>query len=94
MVGNKRNHTKQIKSKAALEMVKGEETIAQISQKYGIHNSVLLRWKKALLEHGPEIFEIKKTSNSSDLALDDLQRKIGELTMEIDFLKKAYNMQT
>lgn len=95
MARNKRNHNKQIKFKAALEVIKGEGTIAQLSEKYGVHNSVLLRWKKELLENGCEIFERKKaSSNGAQLAVDDLQRKIGELTMEIDFLKKAYNMQT
>lgn len=85
----RRHHSKQTKFNAAIDMVKGEETIQQISQKYAIHQSVLLRWKKLLTEEGPRLFEDHRKKLPSDDQTAELQRKVGQLTMEIDFLKKA-----
>ena len=82
-------HTKQTKFAAGLAMIKGEMTVAQISQKYKVHASVLHRWKKILLERGSEVFEVSTSRASENPPTDTLERKIGQLTMEIDFLKKV-----
>ena len=86
----KRKHNKQVKFKAALALYKSDKTIAQISQEYGVHQSVLSRWKKTLMEEGPELFEDSRQKKAVvDPTTGDLERKIGQLTMELDFLKKA-----
>jgi transposase len=86
----RKSHNKQVKFKAALELYKGEKTFAQISQEYGVHQSVLARWKKTLIEEGPELFESARQKKAVvDPSVGDLERKIGQLTMELDFLKKA-----
>ena len=64
-------------------------TASQISQEYGIHQNVLQRWKKKLLEAGPDLFEDQRQKKSLNDPSVDLERKIGQLTMEIDFLKKV-----
>jgi transposase len=85
----RKQHNKQIKFRAALELYKNEKTIAEISQEYGVHQSVLHRWKKMLLEKGAEIFEDRRQRQADGDNTVDLERKIGQLTMEIDFLKKV-----
>ena len=85
----KRKHSKQIKFKAALELYKSDKTANQISKEYGVHQNVVQRWKKKLIEEGPELFEDNRIKKSSDDSTESLERKIGQLTMEIDFLKKV-----
>lgn len=86
----RKQHSKQLKFKASIELVKSEKTLSQLCQEYGIHQSVLQRWKKTLMEEGPEIFEDhrQKKASTPDNTLE-FERKIGQLTMEVDFLKKA-----
>jgi transposase-like protein len=85
----KKKHSKQVKFKAAIELYKSDKTASQISQEYGIHQNVLQRWKKKLLEAGPDLFEDQRQKKSLNDPSVDLERKIGQLTMEIDFLKKV-----
>jgi transposase len=89
MSGIRKKHGKAIKFEAAIAILSGNYTMAEPSQKYGVHQVVLYRWKKELLEKGPELFEPKyKNNQSNDKQVDQLQRKIGELTMDLDFFKK------
>jgi transposase-like protein len=70
-------------------MIKGDKTLAELVQLYSVNQSVLHRWKKELLEKGESIFAHKNDVSSSQTAtIESLQRKIGEMAMEIDFLKK------
>ena len=85
----KKKHSKQVKFKAAIELYKSDKTASQISQEYGIHQNVLQRWKKKLLEAGPDLFEDQRQKKALNDPSVDLERKIGQLTMEIDFLKKV-----
>lgn len=85
----KKKHSKQVKFKAAIELFKSDKTASQISQEYGVHQNVLQRWKKKLIEEGPELFEDQRQKKISSDPSADLERKIGQLTMEVDFLKKV-----
>ena len=85
----KKKHSKQVKFKAALELYKSDKTESQVSQEYGIHQNVLQRWKKQLIEEGPEIFEDQRQKKNPSDSTAQLERKIGQLTMELDFLKKV-----
>jgi len=85
----RKKHSRELKFKGAMAMVSGNKTIKEISKEFGVHQSVLHRWKKDLLEKGPLIFDRKLQTTDPVLDTAILQRKVGELTMEIDFLKKA-----
>jgi transposase len=83
-------HPKSLKFKAAIAMIKGDKTLAELVQLYSVNQSVLHRWKKELLEKGETIFAYKNdVSSSQTVTIENLQRKIGEMAMEIDFLKKV-----
>ena len=80
------------KAKVALEALKGEQTVAELSSRFGVHPTMIHQWKKALLENAPDIFE--RGSGKKEVAVDpaklkDLHAKIGELTVERDFLADA-----
>jgi transposase len=62
---------------------------SELCQKYGVHPTAVQRWKKELMESGAEIFNHRKKKKEDGPTVDDLQRKIGQLTMDLDFLKKA-----
>lgn len=80
----------EFKHKIAMEAIKGELTVNQIASKYEIHPKQVTDWRDQLINEGEMIF-IPKTSlrrTKTDLEKDDLVKKIGQLTMEVDFLKK------
>lgn len=81
----------EVKSRAALEAIKGEHTLSEISSKYGVHSSVVCRWKKEALEAVKSGFlnkrERDKGSHSKDV--NELYQQIGRLKVENDFLKKS-----
>lgn len=78
------------KAKVALEALKGEMTIAQISSKYGIHATQINRWRKEA--QGWVVSGFKSKSKIKDTSQEDLSRQlyeqIGQLTVERDWLKK------
>ena len=86
----RKKHTSKTKFEAAIAMIKGDKTLLEIGQKYQVHQSVLHRWKKELFEKGPNVYDQKSAETSPHKnAIEALQRKVGELTMDNDFLKKA-----
>jgi transposase len=84
----RRNHAPAFKAKVALEAIKGEQTLVELSQRYQVHPNQITEWKKQLLESAPDIFSrSKKAETGPDIK--DLHAKIGQLAMENDFLSNA-----
>ena len=80
----------ELKLKVALEAIKGNLSLSQIASKFEIHPKQVTEWRDQLLQEGELVF-IPKTSfrkTKTDLEKDDLIKKIGELTVEVDYLKK------
>jgi transposase len=70
--------------------VKNEKTINQIASEYSVAPSCITDWKKQLLEQGPNIFKIRASIKSPEAHEDVeyLQKQIGKLTIQVDWLKK------
>ena len=85
-----RSYSAEEKAKVALEVIKGEMTVAQISSKYGVHATQIARWKKEALESMVEGFKNKRKpkDTSQEGLIKDLYEQIGQVTMERDWLKK------
>jgi len=85
----KRRET-ELKLKVALEALKGELSISQIASKYDIHPKQVTDWRDQLLSEGKLVFTPKTSlrKTKTDYEKDDLIKKIGELTVEVDYLKK------
>lgn len=81
-----------MKGRIVLEMLKEELTTSQISAKYGIHQTVLNKWKKALLAGIPGFFNNPRKKSSAecekDATIEDLYRQVGRLAMQLEWLKK------
>ena len=86
----RRNHDAAFKAKVALEAVKGEKTMAQLSSEYGVHPHQIGLWKKRLLSELPSLFsdKRKKSNNDREDLEGELYRQIGQLKVELEWLKK------
>jgi len=82
--------TKEFKFKVALEAVKGQKQIAELAEEYKVHPNQISTWKKELLEKGSSIFDKKDLSYEKEVEKekDFLYRKVGEQSIQIDWLKK------
>jgi len=84
----RRNHAPAFKAKVALDALKGDQTIVELSQRYQVHPNQITEWKKQLLEHAADIFS-KERKTEQGPSVKDLHAKIGQLSMENDFLSGA-----
>lgn len=87
----RRTHSPAFKAKVALAAVKGEKTLAELAQLYEVHPTQVTAWKAQLLEGALELFGTGSTGKETAPAVDlkTLHAKIGELTLENDFLSGA-----
>jgi len=78
------------RAKVALEAVKGEKTLAELSSQFGVHPNQIRKWRKQLLECLPELFtdRRKKKERDHEELVSELYRQIGQLKVELDWLKK------
>lgn len=84
----KKPHSPEFKFKVAIEAIRGEKTTAELCQEFGVVNSQIFKWKKALLEGGKQIFTNPLKVDHDNAQIDKLHAKIGRLTVENDFLAK------
>ena len=90
MSKKRRRFSPDFKFRVALEAVKGERTMAELSSKYSVHPSQISLWKRQLLDGGATIFARNGTKEEQDQAAiqSDLYEQIGRLKMELEWLKK------
>ena len=90
MKRQRRKHTAEFKARVAIEAVKGMKTMSEIAAEFEIHPVMVSNWKKEMVENLPRIFENKnaKKDKNSDREKEQLHSKVGQLTMEVDFLEK------
>jgi len=86
----RRGHDAAFKAKVALEAVKGEKTIAQLSSEFSVHGNQIRQWRKQLLEELPRLFSDrrKKEDRDREELLSELYQQIGQLKVELEWLKK------
>lgn len=90
----RKQHNAKVKAEVAYTAIKGEQTIAEISQQYGVHPSQIHAWKAEVIKGMEGLFNQSK-SNTDKLTqslqhISTLEKKIGQLVMENDFLKKSF----
>jgi transposase-like protein len=90
MTTPRKRYSADFKSKIALEAVKGTRTVNEIASDHGLHPNQIAQWKKQLLEELPVLFSDKRVkANKDQEALEErLYQRIGQLKVELDWLKK------
>ena len=90
--GKRKRYAAEFKAKVALEAMKGEETLSQLASRFGVHPNMIAQWKRHAMGGMVDVFA-KKTSGSAgdhESTIKELHAKIGQLTVERDFLAKAF----
>jgi transposase-like protein len=87
MKKKRRQFSGAFKAKVAIEALKERETLAELSKRFEVHPNMISKWKQEFLERSGEVFD-KKSDADSEVDLDKLYAKIGQLEMANDFLKK------
>lgn len=85
-------HSPEFKAKVALEAVREQESLVELSRRYKVHTNAIAKWKWQLVKKVTLVFESAESSGSGEGSAErqaELLQKIGELTVERDFLAKG-----
>ncbi|ASQ90922.1 hypothetical protein CHL67_08310 [Prosthecochloris sp. GSB1] len=90
MKKSRRKFSPEFKTKVVLEALSERMTATQLAQKYELHPNQITQWKREFLDHAAEVFTSgKHEQDRSQEEMAQLYRKIGQLQVENDFLKKG-----
>jgi len=89
---SRRKFAPEFKAKVALEALAGEYTLAELAAKHDIHPNLIQQWKRQAKENLADVFSGKASAHktSREAEVRELHAKIGQLTVEKDFLAKAF----
>ena len=85
----RRNHSAKFKAQVAMEAIRGEKTVAEIAAHHEVHPTQVTSWKNEVLENLAGIFGGESCGRDEKERIRELHAKIGELTVERDFLEGA-----
>jgi transposase-like protein len=86
----RRNHSSAFKAKVALASIKNDRTLAELAEQYDVHPNQIQDWRKRLLENADTVFgRGQQQREEGDEKVKELHEKIGQLTMERDFLERG-----
>jgi len=92
MSKTRRKHSAEFKTKVVLDMLKGTQTLSEIAGKHGVHPTQITKWRRTFLEKAAEIFSERHGGSGKAKASEELEgalyKKIGQLQIELDWLKK------
>ncbi len=86
----RKSHDAAFKAKVALEALKGDRTMAELSSEYGVHPNQIRQWRQKLVDELPGVFSDHRQKNDKEAeeVTSELYRQIGQLKVELDWLKK------
>ena len=90
MKTQRNRYSADFKAKLSLEVIKGNRTLTEIASEAQVHPNLLMQWKRQLLESLPTVFADRrvKDNKEQEALTDQLYQQIGQLKVELDFLKK------
>jgi transposase len=89
MKSTRTRHTAAFKAKVALAAIREQETIPELARRHGVHANQIYKWKREFLERSATVFERDNEPSGGSEREDELLKKIGELTVERDFLSRG-----
>ena len=85
----RRTHSAAFKAKVALAAVRGDRTLTELTQQFDVHPNQITEWKRQLQERAADVFGAAGMASTEPVDLKVLHAKIGQLTLENDFLEGA-----
>ena len=91
-MAKRRKFSADFKARVALEALSGAFTMAELAKKHDVHPNMISQWKRTVQENLPALFARKADSTEAahQAEVKELHQKIGQLTVERDFLAKAF----
>lgn len=90
-MSKRRNFSAEFKAKVALEALRGEKTVAELAAKYAVHPNMVSQWKRQATDGLVDVFgRSARHEKAVEADIEKLHAKIGQLTVERDFLEKAF----
>jgi len=90
MKRKRRNHSPSFKAKVALAALRGDKTMPELAEQFDVHPNQIQEWRRKLLDQAGQLFERgSKSPEDTEHELKELHAKIGQLTMERDFLEQG-----
>jgi transposase len=86
---NRKRYSGEVKLQAVLRLLKGEASAVEVAREIGCHPTILGEWKDRLLANAPKIFEGVAADDGKNQHIAKLERLIGKLTVQNDFLEKV-----
>ena len=101
MAGKRKRYSAEFKAKAVCELLEGNATLSEVASKYDVNPTMLSGWRKQLLTNASEVFNAEKDQKTRQEAaekheseVDNLNRIIGSLTVERDYLQRSFRKAT
>ena len=94
MKNTRKQHSAAFKAKVAIEALKAERTLNEIGSQFELHPTQVMQWKKRLVEGASELFQgrIDRDAVQESALRDRLYQEIGQLKVELDWLKKKHDL--
>jgi len=90
MKQKRKQYSAAFKARVALAAIKGDKTLVELSEQFEVHSQMIYKWKAELLDGAADVFGAQKKSNKDKEAeISQLHARIGQLTVENDFLAKV-----
>ena len=90
----RKNYTGKFKSRVALAAIRNEKTISELASEFSIHPNLVRTWKAKLLTESEDFFSDKRKRKKveDEKLTEELYRQIGQLKVELDWLKKKFGL--